>query len=566
MKTASRIPCLVIGMLGALVPWELSAQTTPAVPVITAQPVSQSVVVGTRVSFGVTATGATTYRWYKEARLVSAGTAAAYVIESARLEDAGGYRVEVANAAGVTTSALAVLTVTPSSTPPSAAPVITTQPAPLVVTAGASASFTVVATGSPTLRYQWYRNEREIEDARGASLTFNPVRVSDAGLYKVRVSNSAGSVESASVALTVNGVAGLITAGPQDQTVKAGSDVTFNVTTAGTGLTFQWRFNGRVIRDATSATLKLTNVGTMSDGTYSVQVANAAGTAGSASAKLNVTVDARLTNISTRGHVGDDDDVLIAGFVIRGQGSKKVLMRAVGPTLGTAFGVSGALANPQISLYGSGRGSPLIGSNSGWGGTAALASAFAQVGAFALPAASVDAALLATVPGGAYSAHVSAPRGTEGVVLAELYDADTGSPATEIVNISTRARVGAEARDTLIAGFTITGTTSDTILVRGVGPSLGTLFGMRRALGATRVAVYNSAGVELAANTIWGGRDRDEDDDFDDASDRSGAWRLPRGSSDSALLLTLAPGVYTAHVTGVNRSSGVALVEVFEVR
>jgi hypothetical protein len=252
-----------------------------------------------------------------------------------------------------------------------------------------------------------------------------------------------------------------------------------------------------------------------------------------------------------------------------------MVLRAVGPTLGTQFSVAGALASPKLTLYRAGRENVVVDSNSGWGGSATLSAAFAQVGAFPLLPTSADAALLATLSSGGYTAMVTAPKGTSGVALIEAYDADTGSPAAEVVNISTRALVGAEAANTLIAGFAITGTTSDTVIIRGVGPSLGTLFGMRRALGAAHDAVFDSKGNQIAANSVWGkaGRgekddDDDEDgkDDMDDASDRAGAWRLPRGSHDSALLLTLAPGVYTAHVTGVKAASGIGLVEIFEVR
>jgi len=135
----------------------------------------------------------------------------------------------------------------------------------------------------------------------------------------------------------------------------------------------------------------------------------------------------------------------------------------------------------------------------------------------------------------------------------------------------THARAPERVTGVLIAGFAITGTSSDTVSVRGVGPSLGTLFGMRRALGASHVAVFDSKGNQVAANTVWThgreGHDDDEDDatnDVETASDRAGAWKLPRGATDSALVLTLPPGVYTAHVTGVGKT-GIGLVEVFEI-
>ena len=467
--------------------------------------------------------------------------------------------------------ALAMLIPVQTSAQTTAAPAIATQPASLTVNAGASATFTVVATGTPLPRFQWLKNGRELEDAASATFTINAATLNDAAVYTVKVSNSAGSVTSAPASLAVNAVAGTITTAPASSTVKAGTDVKLTVTTTGTGLTYQWKFNGRPIKGATAATLALTNVGTISAGNYSVTVNNSAGPAAAAAAVLTVTTNARLINIATRGRVGEDDEVLISGFVTRGTGTKKILLRAVGPTLGTQFKVPDALANPTITLY---RGNTVIDTNSSWGGSAALVASFAQVGAFPLVATTADAALLATLGSNAYSAVVTAPKGASGIALIEAYDADTGSPPAEIFNISTRALVGAEAKDTLIAGFVIAGTTSDTVLIRGVGPSLGTLFGMRRALGNSHVAVFDSKGIQIAANTVWGkgGRGEEEDDededkvnDMDDASDHVGAWHLPRGSKDSALLLTLAPGVYTAHVTGVNGKSGIALVEIYEV-
>jgi hypothetical protein len=113
------------------------------------------------------------------------------------------------------------------------------------------------------------------------------------------------------------------------------------------------------------------------------------------------------------------------------------------------------------------------------------------------------------------------------------------------------------------------------VLIRGVSQSLGTLHGMRRALGNSQVAVFNAQGTEIAANAVWSkpgrGNPNDADDDdtvfgVDEAGRRTGAFPLPRGSNDSALLLTLPPGAYTAQVTGRNQSQGVALVEVYEVR
>lgn len=454
------------------------------------------------------------------------------------------------------------------------APTITTPPASVIVTAGTAATFSVVATGATPLRYQWYKNGNEVSRAESASLTLANPRLNDAAVYTVKVSNSAGSVVSSPASLTVNATTGVITTAPASATVKAGADTKLTVAATGTALAYQWKFNGRTLANATGASFTLTNTGTTSAGYYEVTVTSRNTPAALAVAQVVVTTDARLTNIATRGLVGvEDDEVLISGLVTRGSGTKKLLLRAVGPTLATTpFNVAGVLARPTITLY---RGSTAVAANSGWGGSTALSAAFAQVGAFPLPATSLDAALLETIAGGVYTAHVTGPAAARGIALIEVYDADTGSPAVELANISTRAMVGAVADGALIAGFVITGTTSDTVLVRGVSQSMGTLHGMRRALGNSQVAVFDAKGKEIAANAIWGkggrGNEDDEDDDdrqsdIDDASDRTGAFRLPHGSTDSALLLTLAPGAYTAQVTGRNNSSGVALVEIYEVR
>ncbi len=473
---------------------------------------------------------------------------------------------------------LAVLLSAPlaAQTPPAAsAPAITTQPASQLVTAGANVTLTVAATGTTPLRYQWFRDGREVDRADAATLSLTNTRLNDAAIYTVRVSNSAGSVTSAPAALAVNGTAGIITTAPANASVKCGAEAKLTVVAAGTGLNYEWCFNGRLLRGATSATLTIPNAGTTAAGRYEVTVATRNAPSAVAPVHLAVTTDARLVNIATRGLVGtEDDEVLISGFVTRGSGNKTVLLRGVGPTLSAApFNVPGALANPALTLF---RGGTTVASNDNWGGASALTTAFTKVGAFPLASAtSADAALLQTIPGGGYTAHVTGPANARGIALIEVYDADDASPPVELANISTRAMVGAVQDDALIAGFVIAGTTSNTVLVRGVSQSLGTLHGMRRALGNSQVAVFDAQGREIAANAVWTkpGRgnpnDADDDDkiaDINEAGARTGAFPLPRGSTDSALLLTLPPGAYTAQVTGRNSSQGVALVEIYEVR
>lgn len=472
---------------------------------------------------------------------------------------------------GSTSTATTATSSSTTTTTTVAAPTIATQPAPVTANAGATATFSVIASGSGTLQYQWLVNGRRIENATQATFTIQNVTADSAGEYSVVVSNTGGAVVSQPAALDVNVVAGTITTAPQNATVNAGATATFTITAAGTGLTYQWTRNGRPLQGETNATLSIANAGTLSGGNYGVTVSNSTGIAAVAEARLIVNADARLTNISARGHVGANDDQLIVGFVIRGQGSKKILMRAVGPTLATTFGVTDALATPQLTLHGRSEGQVVTDTNTSWGGSAALAAAFTQVGAFPLAATSADSALLETLDSGVFTANVTGVGSSTGVALAELYDADSGSPAAELVNISARARVGAEAANTLIAGFAITGTTSDTVLIRGVGPSLGTLFGLREALGASQVTLFDAKGNQIAVNTNWsanakGDEDAEKESDVDEAADHVGAFRLPHGSQDSVIIATLAPGTYTAHVNGVNQQTGIALVEIYEVR
>jgi hypothetical protein len=445
------------------------------------------------------------------------------------------------------------------------------QPSSFVVDGGADVTFTVTASGTGTLQYQWLHNGHRIDSATSSTLALSHVTQADAGTYAVVVSNDGGRTVSQTATLDVNVVAGTIATAPQSQTVNAGTNLTLSITANGTALTYQWTHNGRPIHGETNSTLSLTNVGTLSGGVYGVTVFDSNGVAAVAAATVTVHTDARLLNISTRGHVGADDEQLIVGFVIRGQGSKQVLARAVGPTLKTQFNITDALMTPKLTLHGRSHGQVITDSNTSWGGGADLSAAFAAVGAFPLPADSADSALLETLDSGAFTANVTGLNGSTGIAMAELYDVDTGSPTAELVNLSARARVGADAADTLIAGFSIAGTTSDTVLIRGVGPSLGTLFGMRQALGASQVTLFDSKGNPITVNASWGANaktgieDNDKEDDLDGAFDVVGAFRLPHGSHDSALLVTLPPGTYTAHVTGVNKSTGIALVEIYEV-
>ena len=445
--------------------------------------------------------------------------------------------------------------------PPNAAkgtaPAITTQPASQSAAPGASVTFTVAATGTPTPVYQWLRNGRFIRGANAATFTISAASVADAGTYVVQVYNGAGFAVSRPATLSV-APAGLVTTAPQSQSIATGATATFSVAATGTGLTYQWQFNGQPISGATSATYVLANAGPGASGVFDVQITKGGSIVADELATLLVTTSARLTNLSARATVGTGNEILIAGFVSAGTGTKQILLRGIGPTLGTAFGVTGVLATPQLTLYDA-RGRT-VAANSTWGGTAALVAAFNAVGAFALPSNSADAALLQTLDAGSYTAQITGANGATGVALAELYDADTGTPTASLVNISARAYVG-NGSGILIAGFAVTGTSSETILIRGVGPGLKSYFGFPTSLGGTKVALFDSKNNQITANAGWG-----NDPWISGTGTQVGAFPLPPGSADSALLVTIPPGSYTVQVTGTAGSNGVGLVEIYEVR
>jgi hypothetical protein len=286
---------------------------------------------------------------------------------------------------------------------------------------------------------------------------------------------------------------------------------------------------------------------------------------------------ARLTNLSVRSTAGSGAETLIAGFDISGSGSKSVLLRGDGPVL-SQFSVSGVLPDPVLTLF-SGATPPVqLDTNAGWGTSATSASTFmnvfGQVGAFNLPTGSKDAAILTTLAAGPYTANISSTTGDSGVVLVEVYDADTGTPPTRFHNVSARSEAGSGSQ-TLIVGFAIAGSGTETVLIRGVGPQLNQ-FGVTGTLSAPQLTLYDTATTPniIATNVGWGNASTRGSSSVQATVSTAtqalfgpvGAFDLTAGSADCAMVVTLPPGSYTAEVTGANSTTGVALVEVYEVQ
>lgn len=265
---------------------------------------------------------------------------------------------------------------------------------------------------------------------------------------------------------------------------------------------------------------------------------------------------ARLVNLSSRARISAGTDVVIAGFVVADAAAKPLLARAVGPTLGD-FGVLDALADPVLRVVRAD--GTEVASNAAWseGSDAAQVTAVtARVGGFPLLPGSRDAALLLKLPAGAYSMHVSSGTQTAGTSLVELYETDEVGSA---INISSRAEVRPDGP--LIAGFVINGTAPRRLLIRGVGPALGSA-GVPNPLSDPMLSLHRGDAI-IATNNDWGTAATSAD--IVSVSAQAGAFSLADGSRDAVLLVTLAPGTYSAVVKSQDNGSGSALVEVYEV-
>ena len=280
------------------------AGTKPVMPLISAQPVSQTVTMGQTATFTVVAAGTAplSYQWQKNGTAISGATSASYTTPATISADNGAqFVVMVSNSAGSVTSNAATLTVNAGAT----APTITTQPANQTVTVGQTATFTVVATGTAPLSYQWQKSGTAISGATSASYTTPPTTSSDNGAkFVVVVSNSAGTVTSNAATLTVNASATMptITTQPANQTVTLGQTATFTVVATGAApLSYQWQKSGTAISGATSATYT-TPATTSSDNgaAFVVVVSNSAGSVTSNAATLTVNASATAPTITTQ--------------------------------------------------------------------------------------------------------------------------------------------------------------------------------------------------------------------------------------------------------------------------
>src|SRR6476646_484820 len=255
---------------------------------------------------------------------------------------------------------------------------------------------------------------------------------------------------------------------------------------------------------------------------------------------------ASFQNLSARAHIFTGEQILIGGFIIEGTENKMVLIRGLGPSL-AAFGVVNPLANPTLSLYD--HTATLVAANDNWKDTQQ-----AQIQATGLaPSNDFEAAILATLSPGAYTAFLQGKSATTGIGLAEIYDLDPSVNA-QATNLSARGFVGT-GNDVLIGGIIIRGPTGSMqrVLIRALGPSLG---GVASPLANPKLSLHDANGNVIANNDNW--QDSQQ-------ANIAATGKAPPNTKESAILALLAPGNYTAIVTGKNGTTGVGLIEFYSL-
>ena len=324
-------------------------------------------------------------------------------------------------------------------------------------------------------------------------------------------------------------------------TVAAGGASTLTTSCSPAATSYSW--TGGTCVGTTVASCIVTPATTT---TYTVAGINTSGAGIAASVTVTVTAIAsstRLINLSTRGQVLTGDNVMIGGFIISGSTPKKVLIRAVGPTLSN-YGVSGVLADPTLRLI---SGSTVIASNDDWGTAANVAAIQATSLA---PSNPKESAILTTLNPGAYTAIVSGFNSVTGVGIVEVFELD--NPDAPLINLSTRGQVQT-GDNVMIGGFVIDGSTPQKVLIRAVGPTLAN-YGVSGVL-ADPMLQLNSGSTVIASNDDWG--------DAANAAAIAATGLAPGNGLESAILITLTPGAYTVIVSGFGSVTGVGIIEVF---
>jgi N-acetylneuraminic acid mutarotase len=273
-----------------------------------------------------------------------------------------------------------------------------------------------------------------------------------------------------------------------------------------------------------------------------------------------------LGNVSTRAFVQTGDNVMIGGFIVQGIQRKRVIIRAIGPELGAPpYNIPNALDNPTLELH-NGTGA-LIASNDNWittiiGGIITSNQVPYVINSGYAPSDGRESAIVADLAPGNYTAIVRGFNNTTGVALVEVYD--LSDDASSILgNISTRSFVQTD-NNVMIGGFIVQGTGPKRMIIRAIGPEL-TQYGVPDPLANPRLELHNAAGALIGSNDDWQHTIIGGIVTYSQVADIQNSGHAPANPSESAIIADLQPGNYTAIVRGVNDTSGVGLVEVYDL-
>jgi hypothetical protein len=272
-----------------------------------------------------------------------------------------------------------------------------------------------------------------------------------------------------------------------------------------------------------------------------------------------------LGNLSTRSFVQTGDNVMIGGFIVQATGSKRVILRAIGPEL-TQYGVTNAMANPTLELHNAS--GTLFASNDNWqqtiiGGIITEDQVREIRNSGHAPGDGRESAIITDLPPGHYTAIVRGLNNTTGTALVEVYDL---SPTLDpmLGNISTRSFVQT-GDDVMIGGFIVQGTRPKNVILRAIGPELSQ-YSVPNPLADPTLELHDGTGDLIASNDNWQHTIIGGIITRNQVQDIQNSGQAPTDASESAIIATLPPGNYTAIVRGVNNSTGVALVEVYDLR
>lgn len=371
-----------------------------------------------------------------------------------------------------------------------------------------------------------------------------------------------------------------------DSIIQAGKSASFSVYCNKPGMQYRWQIshdNGATWSDlqesesggsTTTETLVIANCKMTMSGVLFRCIIAEGGTYVATSTVARLTVSwSQFSALSVRAPVGLGNQTLLLGFVYAG-GSKPTLIRGVGPSLAISdVSLAGQeLKDPQLTLLelqtesGVARFTP-VATNDNWSGTDELRTNMRALGMGPLDDNSSDAALLRTPAHTICTAQISGIKGGTGVALAEVYDANFSDKEKRLTALSVRNQVGLGAAQ-LIAGFVISGDAPKRVIIRGVGPGL--------LANAPELAGQLLENPTLQLNqytpdTASGWTIVDTNDDWvattelTTAMSQTGMGPLAFGSKDAVLLLELQPGIYTAQMRGVGETTGIGLVEIYEI-